>query len=100
MLNIVYITVLVLALVGLGGTQVAHATTPYQSGYLGGIADGKASARDWGDACGSYFSTADLNACLAGYNVGFKKGCIGMMWYRDPQPEYPTCADYFNVTQK
>ena len=40
MLNIVYITVLVLALVGLGGTQVAHATRQswrYDAGYLQGI---------------------------------------------------------------
>jgi hypothetical protein len=99
MKKLVYAIPLVLALVG--GMQLAHATTPYQTGYLGGISDGKASARDWGDACGNYaWMSADLNACLAGYNVGFKKGCIGMMWYRDPRPEYPTCADYFNVTQK
>ena len=89
-----------LIVLGFVGAQLAHATTPYQFGYLGGIADGKKSARDSGDVCESYFSTADSNACLNGYNLGFKKGCIGMMWYHDEHPEYMTCADYFNQTQK
>ena len=51
----------------------AYALTPYQFGYFGGIADGKADARDSGDVCESYTSTADSNACLAGYNLGFPK---------------------------
>ena len=79
---------------------IVHATTPYQKGYLGGIADGKADARNWGDACDQYSSTADSNACLAGYNVGFPKGCIGVNSIYDDRPEYPTCADYLNQTQK
>ena len=37
MTKLVYAIPLVLALVGM--MQLAHATTPYQSGYLGGIAD-------------------------------------------------------------
>jgi len=81
--------------------QLLHATceSPFEHGYLGGISDDKASARDSGDVCESYFSTADSQQCLSGYNLGFKKDCIGMMWYHDENPEYPTCADYFNLTQ-
>ena len=79
---------------------IVHATTPYQKGYLGGIADGKADARDWGDACGQYFSTADSDACLAGYNLGFPQGCIGVNSKHDDYAEYMTCFDYLNATQK
>ena len=86
-------------LVLVGMMQLAHATTPYQAGYLGGIADGNADARDWGDACGKYFSTA-LDACLAGYNLGFPKGCIGVNSIHDTKAEYMTCFDYLNQSQK
>lgn len=84
--------------------QLAHGTTtetPFRHGYLGGIEDGKASARDWGDVCDGY-NTTGLNACLKGYDLGFKRGCAGMMWYHDEHPEYMTCADYFKAikTQK
>jgi hypothetical protein len=100
MLNIVYTMVLVLA--GVGMTQVAHATSesPFEYGYLGGISDGKANARDSGDVCEKYFSTADSNACLNGYNLGFPKGCIGVSSSHDTNAEYMTCFDYFNQTQK
>ena len=72
----------------------AHAITPYRAGYLGGIADGKADARDWGDACGQYFST-EQEQCLNGYNLGFPQGCIGVSSKHDDYAEYMTCFDYF-----
>ena len=38
--------------------------------------------------------------CLAGYNLGFPQGCIGVNSKHDDYAEYTTCFDYLNATQK
>ena len=82
-----------LLLIPLLVTPLAFAETSWQHGYNDGVADGKKSARDSADSCINSF---DNNECYQGYNLGFKQGCAGMMWYRDPYPEYMTCYDYFH----
>jgi hypothetical protein len=82
--------------------SLAHATneSPYRIGYFNGISDGKADARDWGDACdNTAWSSAELNSCIAGYDAGFPKGCIGVNSKHDPFAEYMTCFDYLNATR-
>lgn len=64
---------------------------PLKYGYLNGILDGKASARDSSSVCGGYNSTADANGCYHGYDLGFKKGCEGNPDVNDTNGEYPSC---------
>jgi hypothetical protein len=87
-ISLIIIPLLVLA------PTLAYATSAFENGYTQGVADGKASARDSIDACNGYNSTSDINQCYNGYNLGFKKGCVGMMRYRDKNPEYPTCYSF------
>jgi len=83
--------------------------SPFEHGYSDGISDGKSSARDSIDACSEYSgiysgkyndSTPAATQCYNGYNLGFKKGCAGMMWYRDEHQEYPTCYQFYNFGEK
>jgi hypothetical protein len=68
-------------------------SNPSEYGYINGIWDGQASARDSTAACTPYNSTADINECYHGYDLGFKKGCDSN---HDPNKhtndgEYPSC---------
>ncbi len=68
---------------------------PIQYGYINGMKDGKGNVRDSTDACGD--TTNDYNACIHGYNLGFKKGCDIEATQPSPaNPEQATCQEYFD----